>query len=66
MKVSELIKHLQEIPNKDADVLVQYFIAAKKSDKVIPGMAKVDKILIPADGKYDSVCISSGVIEEDI
>ncbi|MGH0427616.1 hypothetical protein [Bacillus pretiosus] len=66
MKVHELIKHLQEFPNQDAEVMVQYLITAKKSDKVIPGLVKATELLVDLKGTRDCAYISTAVIEEEI
>lgn len=67
MKVKELIKHLEEFPNKDADVAVSIMMALTKSDKVIPTMTKVKDILVPLDRNDTSAFVlSTEIIEEDI
>ena len=67
MKVKELIKHLEEFPNKDADVSVSIMLALTKSDKVIPTMTKVKDIIVPLDRNDTSaIVLNTEIIEEDI
>ena len=66
MKVRDLIAELEKLPNKDAEVLVQHWMLATRTDKVILNYTKVKGILRKVDGSVDSVLIDSGKIEEDI
>jgi protein subunit release factor A len=67
MKVKELIKHLEEYPNKDADVSVMIIMALEKSNKVIPTMTTVKNILVPVDNNDTShIVLSTETIKENI
>lgn len=67
MKVSDLIEKLERIPNKNAEVRVQHVVLLEKSDKVVFNWSKVDDILVPVDGSYDVITLSSEkVVEESL
>ena len=67
MKVSELIKHLEEFPNKDAKVAMSAIVTLKKSNKVIPTMAMVEDVLVPLDKNDKSmIVLKTKIIEENI
>lgn len=67
MKVSELIKHLEEFPNKDAEVAMSAILTLKKSNKVIPTMAMVEDVLVPLDKNDKSmIVLKTKIIEENI
>ncbi|GEN30248.1 hypothetical protein HNQ35_000050 [Cerasibacillus quisquiliarum] len=67
MKVSELIKHLEEFPNKDAKVAMSAVVTLKKSNKVIPTMAMVEDVLVPLDKNDKSmIVLKTKIIEENI
>lgn len=67
MKVKELIKQLEEYPNQVADVIVSIMMVLKKSDTIIPTVAKITDISFPLDTNDRSViALNTEVIEEDI
>lgn len=65
MKVHELVKNLQEIPNQDAEVFVQYLLEATESHKAIPGVVKINHVQVET-GKEDVICIIPESIKEEI
>lgn len=66
MKVSELIDALNQLPDKNAEVFINHWLTATKSDKVILGQTKAKNILKPADGTTDMIIIDSEAFQEEI
>ncbi|MBY0052292.1 hypothetical protein ABE205_19490 [Brevibacillus agri] len=67
MKVTELIEKLNRIENKDAEVVVQHWVIAKKSEKVILNRSQVKEILVPLSDDTDHpIVIDTEGFEEDV
>ena len=66
MKVRDLINELKKFPNQDAEVIVQHWMLATRSDKVIFNLTKATGIAKKADGSDDSIFIETERAEEDI
>lgn len=66
MKVYELIEELKKIPNQNAEVKVQHWLLAKKSDKVIINITSAKEILRRLDGNVDEVVIDTEQFKENI
>lgn len=66
MKVKELIEQLQKVANQEAEVLVNHWVIATKSDKMLVNLSKVQDVVFPVDGKFDTITINTEKVEEDI
>lgn len=66
MKIKELIEQLQKVSNQEAEVFVNHWLIATKSDKVIVSLSKVQDVVFPVDGKFNTITINTEKVEEDI
>ncbi|GAA3326180.1 hypothetical protein GCM10020331_061030 [Ectobacillus funiculus] len=60
MKIKELIEQLQKkCLTKKLKFLVNHWLVATKSDKVIVSLSKVQDVVFPVDGKFNTITINT-------
>lgn len=66
MKVKELIEQLQKVSNQEAEVLVNHWVVATKSEKVLVNLSKVQDVVFPVDGEFNTITLNTEKVEEEI
>jgi ABC-type phosphate transport system auxiliary subunit len=66
MKVYELITKLQQILNQDAEVYMEFISVDMNSGNMSVNLSQANDLIVPNDGNFSFVTISTGTIEKEL